>query len=164
MFFTDNEVRTAQEVISSRCGYDELDSIEIDCETFQDKNNFEFCIMTERTAINATNFVIADLKDEDVGGIDFNYNKAIEYLPYKIYMQFPNLVTYRAQSCSVKGISKENFEQLNRLKNINLESNRIEKISGNTFKGLEKLLDVNLRKFSDVHRIIFSNFKDNYRR
>lgn len=147
MFSGDQEVATAHAVISSRCGYDELDSIEIACETFQDKNNFEFCIMTEKTAINATNFVIGDLKDEDIGGIDFNYNKAVEYLPYKIHMQLPNLVTYRAKFCSIKQISKENFEKLTRLKSVELNNNQIQKISGNTFQGLEKLLQVVLSKF-----------------
>lgn len=147
MSFNEGDLKSALEVISNRCGFDEFESVEIECESFRDKNNFEFCMMDEKTAINATNFVIAELKDEDIGGIDFNYNKAIEYLPYKIYMQLPNLVTYRAQWCSIKQISKQNFEELRRLKNILLNNNKIQKISGNTFRGLEKLIEIDLSEF-----------------
>lgn len=106
--------------------------------------------MNKRTAINATNFIIADLRDEEVEGIIFDRNVNIEYLPVKIHLQFPNLDIYNASRCSIKQISKENFENLSRLKSIELSGNKIQKISGNTFKGLNSLLHVNLSEFLNV--------------
>lgn len=138
--------KTAFEAIASSCGYDEIDSVEVVCERYQNIPN-EYCLMNERTAINATNFVMGELRDEEVEGIVFDGNKKIEYIPYKIHMQFPNLAIYHANRCSIKQISKENFENLRRLKSIELASNKIQKLAGNTFKGLEKLTKVDLSEF-----------------
>lgn len=135
------------EVISNKCGFDEIDSVEIACERFADILGSEYCIMDKKTEINASNFVVGDLRDEGVAGINFEFNTAIEYLPYKIHMQLPNLVNYVANHCSVKQITKENFEKLTRLKYILLLSNQIQKIPGNTFKGLEGLVSVDLSGF-----------------
>lgn len=135
------------EVISKKCGFDEMNFVEIICERFVSSSLKEHCDMTKKTAINAANFVIADLPDEDIKGIDFYDNKKIEYLPYKIYKQLPSLIEYLAYSCSIKQISKENFEKLSSLEVIRLENNRIQKILGNTFKGLERLKKVDLSKF-----------------
>lgn len=100
--------------------------------------------MNEKTAINSTSFVVADLKDVDVEGMIFEGNSNIEYLPSRLFLQFPNLLIYKAAECSVNEINKENFEELTRLKVIDLSFNRIRKISGNTFLELESLLFVNL--------------------
>lgn len=136
----------AYEYISKKCGFDEFDSVEIACEGFEDYSGSEFCRLRQ-AAINPTNFVIADLRDEEVDEIRLDGNKRIEYLSYKIYMQFPNLDAYWAGECSIKQISKENFENLNKLIKIYLAHNQIQKISGNTFKGLGQLRVVDLSKF-----------------
>lgn len=151
--FNERDRKTATQDISNSCGYEEIDLIEIACEAFNFDLAFdqEKCIMNKRTAINDTNFVISDLEDEDITGIEFDSNKKIEYLPYKIYMQFPNMISYSADSCSIKQISKYNFEKLHRLNTILLESNKIQKISGNTFKGLTSLIFINLSKFFVLH-------------
>lgn len=146
IFFGKEEKSTAIENISNRCGFEEFDSIEVVCESFKDFRR-EFCDMRQKTIINASNFVIGDLQDEEVEGIFFEGNMNIEYLPYKIYMQFPNLQSYWAKQCAIKQISKENFEKLIRLKEIDLEFNQIQKISGNTFQGLESLTIVDLGEF-----------------
>lgn len=148
--FHDNAIKTTALIsISNSCGFEELVSVEIVCERFiiPELYNFEFCDMTGKTVINATNFVIADLRDEEIEGIDFTKNKKIEYLPYKIYMHLPNLVYYWASICALKQISKENFEKLNRLQAIDLSHNQIKKIHGNTFNGLDSLIEIDLRKF-----------------
>lgn len=137
--FEDEYVPEIVEVISNNCGYEKFDTVEIYCERFSDDLGIEFCFMDEKTVINATNFVVGDPKDDDVGGIKFDENKNMEYLPYNIYMQLPNLVIYQASKCSIKGISKKNFEKLSRLKAIDLSFNQIQKISGNTLRGLESL-------------------------
>lgn len=149
--FRDEEVRIrAPEEISKKCGFDEFDSVKIACEGFFGRGR-DSCDMRYLPAINATNFVVAELRDDEIGIIVSAGNKNIEYLPYKIHMQFPNLVEYAADDCSIKQISKENFEKLNRLQKIFLSSNKIQKISGNTFKGLETLARVDLSEFFTNH-------------
>lgn len=140
--------KNAVESISKKCGFKELDFVEVACERFEGFGDFDLCIMDEKTAINATNFIIADLKDEEVGCVQFTGNKRIEYLPYKIFMQYPNLVEYRAGECSIKEISKENFEKLDRMYWLKLHDNQIEKISGDTFKGLESLECIDLCEYN----------------
>lgn len=148
-FQTDSEAIQVYKEITDKCGFDEFDFTDITCERFSDGVfNIEFCKMNEKTVINAPYSVIADLKDEKIGGIIFNENKKIEYLPYKIFMQFPNLVEYKALECSIKQIRKENFEKLVGLKLILLRSNQIQNITGNIFKGLESLEFIDLSKFS----------------
>lgn len=149
MFVGDIARENAIETTATSCGFDEFDSVEVFCERYQDYTNelglsVESCIMTLQTTINATNFVIADLKDEEVEGIIFEGNKKIEYLPFKIYLQFPNLDIYKANRCHIKQISKDNFRSLHRLKSINLSFNQIKKISTDTFKGLGNLLHIYL--------------------
>lgn len=102
--------------------------------------------MDKSTAINSSNFVVAELKEDEIEGILLDHNKKIEFLPYKIYMQLPNLINYRAFDCSIKQIARENFENLSRLEVIWLSWNKIQRISGNTFKGLERLKKVYLSK------------------
>lgn len=140
---------TALEVISYNCGFEEFDTVGIYCERFSDgfKVYTEFCFMDEKTVINATNFVVGDPSDDEIGGIKFDENKNIEFLPYKIHMQLPNLIIYQASKCSIKQITKKNFEKLSRLKEIDMSFNQIRKISGNTFRGLESLTFVDISKF-----------------
>lgn len=136
----------ARKAISSGCGFEEIDTIEVSCEKYQDYDDYDYCFMNKRTVIDSDNYVLADLKDDDVEGIIFERNMDIEYLPFKIYLQFPNLDIYKASRCSIQQISKENFEKLYRLKYIELSFNRIQKLHANTFKGLKSLERVLLSK------------------
>lgn len=146
--FIDDDVKmTAPKVISNSCGFDELNSTEILCEKYLDFENYETCFMTYKTVINDTNFVFADLRDEEIEGVTFEGNKKIEYLPNKMYLQFPNVLIYKASRCSIKQISRENFENLNRLKYIELAFNEIQKISATTFEALASLVRVDLSEF-----------------
>lgn len=155
-FFDEEISNSTLDIISSKCGYDEIDYAEVACEKYQNYKDFDFCVMTDRTAINSTNFVIADLKDEEVEGISFAGNTKIEYLPYKVYLQLPNLVMYKAERCSIKQITKENFENLVRLKQIDISFNQIQKITANTFRGLHSLEEVDLSEFSMFGSLDFS--------
>lgn len=149
--------KSAGEVITKNCGFDEFEYVEVACEKFTSFFELEACWMKKKTSINATNFVVSDMRDEEVGHISFDDNKKIEYLPYKIFMQFPNLFSYFAESCSVKQITKENFEKLNRLKEIWLSHNKIQKIFANTFEGLESLQTVLIGKIL----ILGAHFENN---
>lgn len=144
----DDVRKTAPREISNRCGFNEINLVEVPCESYQEYDEYETCVMTERTSITSTNFAIADLKDDDVEAIIFDGNRAIEYLPFRIFVQLPEICIYKASQCSIKQVTMENFENLYRLKSIDLSLNQIQKISGNTFKGLKMLQQVNLSKFS----------------
>lgn len=129
----------APELVSRHCGYDELEFKEVSCEKYKDHSQYESCFMNNNAVIDSANFIIADLKDEDVGGVIFEENKKIEYLPVKIYMQFPFLYIYLARGCSIKQITKENFEKLDRVVVLDLSQNNIQKIRADTFNGVPNL-------------------------
>jgi Leucine-rich repeat (LRR) protein len=85
-------------------------------------------------------------RDTAIRGIDFFGNSKISYLPVKINEAFPNLLGYSAGNCSIKTISKENFEGLSNLRELLLFENFIKKIPGDTFEDLVALEFVNLGK------------------
>lgn len=84
--------------------------------------------------------------EQSIIGLYFDNNKKIVYLPVKVHRIFPNLIEYRAENCSIREISKKNFEKLYKLRTIILEYNQIEKVSSNTFADLPLLLYIGLRK------------------
>lgn len=147
-FFIRKSNNTAFERISKSCGFDEFDAIEVPCEKYEDNVisllHYQICSMKNQTVINATNFIIADPKDEEIAQISFYANNKIEYLPYKIYLQFPSLFDIIATRCAIKQILKENFEKLNRLEAIHLSYNQIQKISKDTFFELPYLQKIYL--------------------
>jgi transposase-like protein len=79
----------------------------------------------------------------DVTILNFKDNKEIQFLPIKLYQSVPNLLLIDAGYCSVKAVSKENFEKLNKLEELWLYHNEITAISDGTFADL-----VSLRKIS----------------
>lgn len=132
-------VANAPEIVTRQCGFEEFESKEVSCERYRDFDLYESCFLDTSTTIDSDNFVIADLKDEEVGAVIFNGNKKIEYLVLQIYKQFPNLYLYLAKECAIKQISKENFEKLNRLTVLNLAHNNIQKVRADTFNGVPNL-------------------------
>lgn len=79
-----------------------------------------------------------------VGALWMFGNKKIEYLPENIDVTLPNLIGINAANCALKAISKANFKNLLKLKNLMLEDNRIETIEGATFQDLKALITLNL--------------------
>lgn len=86
------------------------------------------------------------MKNDNVTGLRMYGNKKIKFLPLSIDKVIPNLVAYSASHCTIKTISKDNFKNLNKLKELHLRDNLIEKIYGNTFEDLVALEQLNLRK------------------
>lgn len=78
-------------------------------------------------------------RDESVTGLLFWQNSRIKYLPIQMSEKIPNLVAIDAQSCSVTEISYENFAGLNKLQNLILSRNKIERVYADTFKDLINL-------------------------
>lgn len=94
------------------------------------------CGMMETTSIDETKVTISSKRNVSVEGLTFSFNRKIFFLPENVNNNFPNLKIYFAENCSIKAISKENFEGLNKLKILRLLFNQIEKISSETFNDL----------------------------
>lgn len=97
------------------------------------------CFMNGSTAINGPTYTISSSRDESVAGFDCDGNPKIVYLPVKIHEKFPHLSVLYADGCSIKSISKENFENLVMLKRISLNKNQIEIVHSDTFDDLTAL-------------------------
>lgn len=96
------------------------------------------CHKTDETLILA--------QDSFVQGLELERNNMIFYLPIKIAESFPNLLALSAWDCSLKEISRKNFENLSKLKQLILYRNEIETIFYDTFADLIALEYLNLRK------------------
>lgn len=97
------------------------------------------CLMNENTEISSKNFMISSDYNEEVDAIDFVRNKRIVFLPERIHEKFPELKVIEAQSCSILEISAVNFAKLNRLEQLQLQNNQIEKIPNDVFADLTSL-------------------------
>lgn len=96
------------------------------------------CSMEKITSIASLGILIKT-NNESALALKFDRNMNIFYLPEKIHRNFPNLRIYSARKCSVKQISKQNFEGLRQLRVLMLGSNFIEKVALNTFQDLWNL-------------------------
>jgi Leucine-rich repeat (LRR) protein len=81
-------------------------------------------------------------------------NSKIFYLPVGLVNEFPQLVEYYAPSCSIKEISKQNFEGLTKLKLLDLSYSSISKITKDMFEDLTSLEKLNLGEFSSFGTVI----------
>lgn len=73
-----------------------------------------------QTAFNEPNVAISN-DDESIGGLDFDGNKKIEFLPIKVDKSCPNLRGCAARNCSIKEVSKINFNEMNKLQALALK-------------------------------------------
>lgn len=78
-------------------------------------------------------------KDENVTTVLFAQNKRIHHLPVALGNAYPNLKFYDAGHCSVREISRKNFEKLEFLIWLDLRENQIESLRSSTFKDLTAL-------------------------
>lgn len=127
-------------------------SSSVECEKVEtyEYNSYEIgsprtCFMEENTIIDAVGVTISS-RDRTVEGLSLADNKKIKFLPEKIADKFPNLILYRARSCSIENISKTNFRSLGKLINLVLFANKIEKIPRDTFEDLTSLKYLHLGK------------------
>lgn len=95
--------------------------------------------MTNATTIDSHGFTISSAKDETITALRFDGNKKVLFLPVGVYEQFPNLAFLRADHCSIRTISKENFKNLKKLKELQLYYNQIETIGTDVFEDLTSL-------------------------
>lgn len=96
------------------------------------------CLMQQTTTIASEGFVVSP-SDSSVEGIDFFFNKKIQFLPIQVDETFPNLVIYDAGLCSIKVVAKNSFKNLTKLERLYLQYNKIELIDFGTFGDLTSL-------------------------
>lgn len=92
------------------------------------------CIMTKTTVVDSRDTTISATKDDTLKALNFWSNTKISYLPVEIHKSFPNLIMMDAGHCSLKEITKANFEKLGKLQELLMCCNQIERIDGDTFK------------------------------
>jgi Leucine-rich repeat (LRR) protein len=95
--------------------------------------------MTTTTSISSEDVTISTTNDPSTGGLWFNDNKEISYLPICVNESFTNLLAYSAYGCSLTKITKINFQGLSKLAYLELGGNQIETINSDTFKDLASL-------------------------
>lgn len=94
------------------------------------------------TVINSTEFLITSDRDEAIEGFYAEGNEKLDFLPTNLGDKFPNLINLHARNCSIKAISKENFEGLDKLRRLNLAGNQIKKIADDTFDSIPSVENI----------------------
>lgn len=96
------------------------------------------CGLKGTTSINKKDVTISN-HDDSVQGMTFSTNKHINFLPVRVYQNFPNLIAYGAENCSIKDVSNDNFKGLTKLRALTLSFNQIKTVPFDTFEDLEGL-------------------------
>ena len=113
-----------------------------------------YCIIRS-TAINNANVEVVSQANQNVTELFFDRNQDIEYLPVKVRVHFPNLLSISAYDCKVKSVAQENFNNLSKLLALSLRRNQLVTIEPNTFNDLTSLEVLLLSE----NRIIFIDSK-----
>lgn len=118
--------------------------VDLECESYgRCHESSSCCIMRIFSETDTPEPTIFDV-DNQIDGIDFSENKRIVFLPILVHETFPNLIGYYAFHCSIREISKKNFDKLSRLEDLNLNSNHIERIKSDTFEDLVSLTQLHI--------------------
>lgn len=97
------------------------------------------CFMNKNTAIDSSDVSISSTADASIGAINFYGNKKIKFLPKNPAEKFANLMVYDARYCDIESISYHHFKGLTKLQKLHLSSNKIKKVTSDTFKDLMSL-------------------------
>lgn len=146
--FGEVEIRGISRAVNGTCGFDR-NGTQIACEKifFNPWVGDFLCIMNSYTVINNNNYTISDPFNVRVERMEFSENRYIEFLPILLHQKFPNIKKYYAARCAIKEITKQNFKNLLKLREVNLAGNQIYAVLSDIFKGIERLFKLNLSKF-----------------
>lgn len=103
--------------------------------------------MFDKTKIDSESYTISSDRDDEVERMMLSRNKKISYLPENIDEKFPNIIEFSAASCNLKKISRKNFRNLRKLKQLWLVDNLIAKRCSDTFLDLESVEFIYLSEF-----------------
>lgn len=87
---------------------------------------------------------LAPPKGRNIGGIFFQKNENIRFLPINLHESFADIKVYDASHCSIKTVRRENFQGLASLRWLWLGSNSISFIDEDVFTDLKQLQQLNL--------------------
>lgn len=119
---------------------------EIACDVDVLFSDGDLCCLVLDSTIDAPNYSFSHAKNDSVSVLDFSRNRQIQFLPIHVHKSFPHLVSYAAEYCNVQNLSKQNFEQLFHLRNLNLNRNKIESFNTVVFEDLVSLSTLSLGK------------------
>lgn len=140
--FGSKELGRLSKTVNETCGIDKTET-QIACE----ETWGQICGMHSYTTIKDIGYTISDSFNDAIRGISFDNNRNIDFLPNSPHQNFPKLTSYSAIRCSIKEISKANFEKLHWLTRISLFDNQIYAVLSDTFKDLTELQRISLSKF-----------------
>jgi hypothetical protein len=101
--------------------------------------------MKQSTSISTEDIEIST-RDASITALSFRDNKKIYFLPIRVHEAFPNLWRYSASDCALTTISRKNFNNLNKLRQLLLHFNQIKTIHSDTFIDLISLEMLDLGK------------------
>lgn len=104
------------------------------------------CFMGKNNTIQSPETEFLHTEDVCVTALTFASNKGIFFLPLRVSKSFPNLERFVAYQCSLSTIIKLNFENLHRLKVLNLGANQIKTFANDVFDDLKALEELDLSK------------------
>lgn len=117
------------------------------------RNNI--CNLQDR--VDSNDITIAARRSELINVI-FIRSRNTKFLPILLHLTFPNLEGINFQSGSIRNISRNNFDKLNRLTDLILTHHKIETIRSDTFQDLLRLKMLILSKWFH-YSIHWSKFK-----
>lgn len=124
----------------------------VDCEGYGkcQSGDRDCCLMNRMTSIHSENLRISAKRRDFIKGLNLFRNQRIQFLPVYINLKFPKIIRLEATGCSINKISKDNFQGLFQLYELNLDENFIEKIRSDTFEDLTSLKYIHLGKFFNI--------------
>jgi Leucine-rich repeat (LRR) protein len=120
----------------------QLSAQHIECEDHE-KATLKICHIRE-SPITVSIVKVISPRLKPINVLDLDENIQTYFLPVNISEAFPNLLEMTAKWCSIKSISRENFQGLVQLKKLSLYRNQLTLIHSDTFVGLRSLESVNL--------------------
>lgn len=101
----------------------------------------------KKIEMNEEDFTISPQTNETIGALNICWiNKKAYFLPLKTHENFPELIVYRAQDCSITTIEKKHLEKLSKLKTLWLGGNNIEVLPPDVLDDLNALEYLQLSK------------------
>jgi hypothetical protein len=123
----------------------EVAALDIACERIYNNDPWMYvgqlktCYLSMNLEIKDPGAVFSGERDDTIKALYFNNNKNISILPEKVDEKFPNLVFYAASILSIRKVSKIHFQNLVKLRRLNLNDNFITQVNSGTFDDLVAL-------------------------
>lgn len=147
-FSLNDDAHAMRHQVTTQCGFPEprsrKNSISCLITNCNDVKKFDCCQFKYSTAIDSRDFLVSNALNTDVLNFEINDCEAVNFLPTFVNFKFPNLQIFIADHCNISEISKMNFANLSKLREINLSFNRIDTVLKNTFEGLDLLMRIHL--------------------